>query len=198
MRLIVSGGNFHAEPVGFAADMIALALAEIGAIAQRRVALMVDPMLSFDLPPFLTPAPRPELRPDDRRGHHGGLDERKQAPRHALRDRFNAHIGQSGRSRQHGRPWRASLGQMVENLNVILGVEAHLRRPGHRFPRAADNQPPRCKRSWPACAARSPPWATTAIWPPIWPPPPVLSPPARWPPPLACPTSCPVTGADHA
>ncbi|TBX21184.1 histidine ammonia-lyase [Nioella sediminis] len=54
---IVSGGNFHAEPVGFAADMIAIALSEIGAIAQRRVALMVDPTLSFDLPPFLTPAP---------------------------------------------------------------------------------------------------------------------------------------------
>jgi histidine ammonia-lyase len=55
--LIVSGGNFHAEPVAFAADQIALALAEIGAIAQRRVALMVDPTLSFDLPPFLTPDP---------------------------------------------------------------------------------------------------------------------------------------------
>ncbi|TVQ54296.1 MAG: histidine ammonia-lyase [Rhodobacteraceae bacterium] len=55
--LIVSGGNFHAEPVAFAADMLALALAEIGAIAQRRVALMVDPTLSFDLPPFLTPDP---------------------------------------------------------------------------------------------------------------------------------------------
>jgi len=54
---IVSGGNFHGEPVGFAADQIALALAEIGAIAQRRVALMVDPTLSFDLPPFLTPEP---------------------------------------------------------------------------------------------------------------------------------------------
>jgi len=54
---IVSGGNFHAEPVAFAADQIALALAEIGAIAQRRIALMVDPTLSFDLPPFLTPAP---------------------------------------------------------------------------------------------------------------------------------------------
>jgi histidine ammonia-lyase len=54
---IVSGGNFHAEPVGFAADQIALALAEIGAISQRRVALMVDPTLSHDLPPFLTPDP---------------------------------------------------------------------------------------------------------------------------------------------
>ena len=55
--MIVSGGNFHAEPVGFAADMIALAVAEIGAIGQRRVALMVDPTLSHDLPPFLTPDP---------------------------------------------------------------------------------------------------------------------------------------------
>jgi len=54
---IVSGGNFHAEPVAFAADQIALALAEIGSIAQRRVALMVDPTLSHDLPPFLTPEP---------------------------------------------------------------------------------------------------------------------------------------------
>ncbi len=54
---IVSGGNFHAEPVAFAADQIAMAIAETGAIAQRRVALMVDPTLSFDLPPFLTPSP---------------------------------------------------------------------------------------------------------------------------------------------
>ena len=54
---IFSGGNFHAEPVAFAADQIALAIAETGAIAQRRIALMVDPALSFDLPPFLTPEP---------------------------------------------------------------------------------------------------------------------------------------------
>jgi len=56
-NMIVSGGNFHGEPVAFAADIIALAIAEIGSIAQRRVALMVDPTLSFDLPPFLTPEP---------------------------------------------------------------------------------------------------------------------------------------------
>ncbi len=54
---ILSGGNFHAEPVAFAADQIALAIAEVGSIAQRRVALMVDPTLSFDLPPFLSPDP---------------------------------------------------------------------------------------------------------------------------------------------
>lgn len=54
---VVSGGNFHAEPVAFAADQIALATAEIGAISQRRIATMVDPALSFGLPGFLTPKP---------------------------------------------------------------------------------------------------------------------------------------------
>jgi histidine ammonia-lyase len=52
----VSGGNFHAEPVAFAADMIALALCEIGSIAERRIALLTDPTLS-GLPAFLTPRP---------------------------------------------------------------------------------------------------------------------------------------------
>ncbi|MEM9014304.1 MAG: histidine ammonia-lyase [Pseudomonadota bacterium] len=54
---IVSGGNFHAEPVAFAADQIALAIAEIGSISQRRIALLVDPALSYGLPAFLTPSP---------------------------------------------------------------------------------------------------------------------------------------------
>ncbi|WP_455481583.1 histidine ammonia-lyase [Bartonella sp. B35(2025)] len=54
---VVSGGNFHAEPVAFAADQIALALCEIGAIAQRRIALMMDPALSYGLPAFLAKKP---------------------------------------------------------------------------------------------------------------------------------------------
>ncbi|PSH63322.1 histidine ammonia-lyase [Phyllobacterium brassicacearum] len=54
---VVSGGNFHAEPVAFAADQIALAVCEIGAIAQRRIALLVDPALSFGLPAFLAAHP---------------------------------------------------------------------------------------------------------------------------------------------
>jgi len=49
---VLSGGNFHAEPVAFAADIIALALAEIGGLAERRLALLVDANLS-GLPPFL-------------------------------------------------------------------------------------------------------------------------------------------------
>jgi histidine ammonia-lyase len=54
---ILSGGNFHAEPVAFAADIIALAIAEIGSITERRIAIMVDPVQSFGLPAFLTPKP---------------------------------------------------------------------------------------------------------------------------------------------
>ena len=53
---ILSGGNFHAEPVAMAADMIALAVAEIGALAERRIALLTDANLS-SLPAFLTAEP---------------------------------------------------------------------------------------------------------------------------------------------
>jgi len=49
---VVSGGNFHAEPVAFAADMLAMGLCEIGNLSERRIALLVDPVMS-GLPPFL-------------------------------------------------------------------------------------------------------------------------------------------------
>ncbi|TSJ61004.1 histidine ammonia-lyase [Starkeya sp. 3C] len=52
----LSGGNFHAEPVAFAADMIALAVCEIGSLSERRIAMLVDPALS-GMPAFLTPRP---------------------------------------------------------------------------------------------------------------------------------------------
>ena len=53
---IISGGNFHAEPVAFAADTLALAIAEIGALAERRIALLIDANLS-GLPAFLVREP---------------------------------------------------------------------------------------------------------------------------------------------
>ena len=122
--LIVSGGNFHAEPVGFAADMIALALAEIGAIAQRRVALMVDPVLSFNLPPFLTPHP----------GLNSGLmiaevttaalmAENKHIAMPCVTDSTPTSANQEDHVSMaaHG---AVRLGRMVENLNMIVGVEA--------------------------------------------------------------------------
>lgn len=121
--LIVSGGNFHAEPVGFAADMIALAVSEIGAIAQRRIALMVDPTLSFDLPPFLTPNP----------GLNSGymiaevttaalMSENKHLANPCVTDSTPTSANQEDHVSMaaHG---AFRLMRMVENLNGILGVE---------------------------------------------------------------------------
>jgi histidine ammonia-lyase len=51
-RVVLSGGNFHAEPVAFAADQLALAVAEIGSLAERRIAILVDTKMS-GLPAFL-------------------------------------------------------------------------------------------------------------------------------------------------
>jgi histidine ammonia-lyase len=53
---VISGGNFHAEPVAMAADVIAIALAEIGALSERRVAMLTDAKFSA-LPAFLVPEP---------------------------------------------------------------------------------------------------------------------------------------------
>ncbi len=121
---IVSGGNFHAEPVGFAADMIAMAVSEIGAIAQRRVALMVDPVLSFELPAFLTPRP----------GLNSGLmiaevttaalmSENKHAAHPTVIDSTPTSANQEDHVSMAAHGARR-LTRMVENLNVILGVEA--------------------------------------------------------------------------
>ena len=104
---VVSGGNFHAEPVAFAADQIALAICEIGAIAQRRIALAGRS--GPELRPARVPCQkaRPQLRPDDRRSHVGGADVGKQADVASGLGRFDADLGQSGRSRVDGLPWRA-------------------------------------------------------------------------------------------
>ena len=121
---IVSGGNFHAEPVGFAADMMAMALSEIGAIAQRRVALMVDPVLSFDLPAFLTPRP----------GLNSGLmiaevttaalmSENKHLAHPTVIDSTPTSANQEDHVSMAAHGARRLM-RMVENLNVILGVEA--------------------------------------------------------------------------
>lgn len=53
---VVSGGNFHAEPVALAADSMAVAIAEVGAIAERRIAMLIDASVSR-LPPFLSAEP---------------------------------------------------------------------------------------------------------------------------------------------
>ena len=131
--MIVSGGNFHAEPVGFAADQIAVAVSEIGAIAQRRVALMVDPTLSFDLPPFLTPDP----------GLNSGLmiaevttaalmSENKHLANPCTTDSTPTSANQEDHVSMAAHAARRLL-RMNANLNVILGVEAMCAAQGIEF-----------------------------------------------------------------
>ncbi|MBL8562025.1 MAG: histidine ammonia-lyase, partial [Gemmobacter sp.] len=121
---VVSGGNFHAEPVAFAADMIALAVAEIGAIAQRRIALLVDPALSYGLPGFLTPKP----------GLNSGLmiaevttaalmSENKQLAHPASIDSTPTSANQEDHVSMACHGARRLL-PMTQNLFWILGVEA--------------------------------------------------------------------------
>ena len=138
---VVSGGNFHAEPVAFAADQIALAVCEIGAIAQRRIALLVDPALSFGLPAFLAKKP----------GLNSGLmiaevtsaalmSENKQMS-HPASVEFDADLGQSGRPCVDGLPRRAPPAaddRQPCRHHRHRGADGGA---GRRFPRAAEDQP---------------------------------------------------------
>jgi histidine ammonia-lyase len=121
---VVSGGNFHAEPVAFAADMIALAICEIGAISQRRIALLVDPALSYGLPAFLAKKP----------GLNSGLmiaevtsaalmSENKQMAHPASVDSTPTSANQEDHVSMACHGARRLL-QMTDNLFGIVGIEA--------------------------------------------------------------------------
>ncbi|MEB2845473.1 histidine ammonia-lyase [Rhizobiales bacterium RZME27] len=121
---VVSGGNFHAEPVAFAADQIALAVCEIGAIAQRRIALLVDPALSYGLPAFLAKKP----------GLNSGLmiaevtsaalmSENKQMSHPASVDSTPTSANQEDHVSMACHGARRLL-PMTDNLFAIIGIEA--------------------------------------------------------------------------
>ena len=118
----LSGGNFHAEPVAFAADMIALAVCEIGSIAERRIAMLVDPALS-GLPAFLTPKP----------GLNSGfmipqvtaaalVSENKQKAYPASVDSIPTSANQEDHVSMAAHGARRLLA-MVENADAVLGIE---------------------------------------------------------------------------
>ena len=98
---IYSGGNFHAEPVAFAADNLALAIAEIGALAERRIALLIDAHLS-KLPPFLVENGGRELGLYDRAGDRRRVGQREQVAGPSRFGRQPADLGQSGGPRLDG------------------------------------------------------------------------------------------------
>jgi histidine ammonia-lyase len=118
----LSGGNFHAEPVAFAADILALAICEIGSIAERRIAMLVDPALS-GLPAFLTPQP----------GLNSGfmipqvtaaalVSENKQRAYPASVDSIPTSANQEDHVSMAAHGARRLL-EMVENLGAVLGIE---------------------------------------------------------------------------
>ena len=118
----LSGGNFHAEPVAFAADIIALAVCEIGSLAERRIAMLVDPALS-GLPAFLTPRP----------GLNSGfmipqvtaaalVSENKQKAYPASVDSIPTSANQEDHVSMAAHGARRLLG-MVENATAVIGIE---------------------------------------------------------------------------
>jgi len=120
---ILSGGNFHAEPVAFAADQVALVLAEIGNLSERRIALLVDPVMS-GLPAFLARDP----------GLNSGLmiaqvtaaalaSENKQRAAPASVDSIPTSANQEDHVSMatHG---AYRLLEMAENAAAIIGIEA--------------------------------------------------------------------------
>ncbi len=118
----LSGGNFHAEPVAFAADMIALAVCEIGSISERRIAMLVDPALS-GLPAFLTPKP----------GLNSGfmipqvtaaalVSENKQKAYPASVDSIPTSANQEDHVSMAAHGARRLL-SMVENATAVIGIE---------------------------------------------------------------------------
>jgi histidine ammonia-lyase len=118
----LSGGNFHAEPVAFAADIIALALCEIGSLSERRLAMLVDPALS-GMPAFLTPHP----------GLNSGfmiaqvtaaalVSENKQRAYPASVDSIPTSANQEDHVSMAAHGARRLLG-MAENASAIIGIE---------------------------------------------------------------------------
>jgi len=120
---VISGGNFHAEPVAFAADIIALAVAEVGAIAERRLALLLDTGLS-GLPPFLV---------RDGGVNSGFMIAQVTAAALASENKSLAHpasvdsLPTSANQEDHVSMATFAarrLGEMVNNTAVVVGIEA--------------------------------------------------------------------------
>ena len=99
---VISGGNFHGEPLAFALDFLAIALSALAGISERRIERLVNPALSEGLPPFLAAGRRTEFRLHDAAGHGGGTGQREQSAGASRVGRFDHDFRQQGRLRLHG------------------------------------------------------------------------------------------------
>lgn len=137
---VISGGNFHAEPVAFAADIVALAVAEIGAISERRLALLLDTGLS-GLPAFLI---------GDSGVNSGFMIAQVTAAALAAENQCLAHpssvtsLPTSANQEDHvsmATYGARRLADMVDNTAVIVGIEAMAAAQGMDFDRSLASSP---------------------------------------------------------
>ena len=133
---VLSGGNFHAEPVAFAADTLALALAEMGNLSERRMAVLIDPKMS-GLPAFLVENSGAQFGVHDRAGDRRGSRVGEQDHGRSLQRGLHTNLGQPGRSRQHGHSRARRLGPMVDNAAASSGIELLAAAQGIDFHRPA-------------------------------------------------------------
>jgi histidine ammonia-lyase len=135
---VLSGGNFHAEPVAFAADTLALALAEIGSLSERRTAVLVDPKMS-GLPAFLV----------DNSGLNSGfmiaqvtaaalVSENKNIATPASVDSIPTSANQEDHVSMATHAARR-LGAMVDNAAAVVGIELLAAAQGIDFHRPAES-----------------------------------------------------------
>ena len=134
---LIAGGNFHAEPVALACDAMANAIAEVGAIAERRIAMLIDSNVSR-LPPFLTAQRRPEQRLHDRPRHRGGAGEREQVARPPGQRRQPADEREPGRPRLDGHLRGAPAAADDRQRRAHPRHRVAGRGAGHRVPAPAD------------------------------------------------------------
>ena len=99
---VISGGNFHGEPIALALDFAKLALAELGSISERRTALLVDHRLNGGLPPFLAHASGRRVRDDDLPVHGRGPRARAQGAGPPGVRRLHPDVGEPGGPRLDG------------------------------------------------------------------------------------------------
>ena len=98
---ILSGGNFHAEPIGFISDFLAIAVAELASISERRIDLL-DRRVNPNLNMFLATEPGLESGLHDGARHGGGARVREQDVRASGLGRQPAHLRRPGGPREHG------------------------------------------------------------------------------------------------
>ena len=136
---VISGGNFHGQPLAFALDFLGIALSALAGISERRIERLVNPALSEGLPPFLA----------EGAGLNSGfmlpqvtaaaLSQREQSAGASRIGGFDHDLGQQRRLRLHGHDGGDQVETHCRKHAQRAGDRSDGRRPGHRLPGSAEN-----------------------------------------------------------